>query len=194
MQTLREDGERWLKSGDNHLGRTLTRFERQLAMTAFRYEAVDNSGKTKTGVLNADSARAARAELRAQGLLPLMVEAISSNAASPTPQRRFFKRERLTSTELSLFTRQLASLLEAGLPLEHTLTALLEQAERHYVRDLIAALRADVISGNSFSSALAQHPRDFSDIYRALVASGEQVGQLSRVLARLADYMNAATH
>ncbi len=158
-------------------------------MTAFRYEAVDNSGKTKTGVLNADSARAARAELRAQGLLPLMVEAISSNAASPTPQRRFFKRERLTSTELSLFTRQLASLLEAGLPLEHTLTALLEQAERHYVRDLIAALRADVISGNSFSSALAQHPRDFSDIYRALVASGEQVGQLSRVLARLADYI-----
>ena len=158
-------------------------------MPAFRYEAVDDSGKSQKGVLNADSARAARSELRAQGLLPLAVEAIASDSKSAAPQRRFLLRERLTTNELALFTRQLASLLEAGLPLELTLTALLEQADRPYVRDLIAALRADVISGNTFTSALAQHPRDFSDIYRALVASGEQVGQLPRVLSRLADYI-----
>ena len=91
--------------------------------------------------------------------------------------------------ELSLFTRQLASLLEAGLPLEQAFTALLEQAERPYVRDLIASIRSEVMGGASLSDALSRHPRDFADIYRALVASGEQIGQLSRVLSRLADYI-----
>jgi general secretion pathway protein F len=91
--------------------------------------------------------------------------------------------------ELALFTRQLASLLEAGLPLEQAFTALLEQAERAYMRDLIASIRSEVMGGSSFSSALARHPRDFAEIYRALVSSGEQIGQLARVLARLADYI-----
>src|SRR5690606_10460649 len=90
---------------------------------------------------------------------------------------------------LALFTRQLASLLEAGLPLEQAFTALLEQAERPYVRDLIASIRAEVMGGIAFSDALSHHPRDFDQIYRGLVASGEQIGQLSRVLSRLADYI-----
>jgi general secretion pathway protein F len=80
-------------------------------------------------------------------------------------------------------------LLEAGLPLEQAFTALLEQAERPYVRDLIASIRSEVMGGSSFSTALGRHPRDFADIYRALVASGEQIGQLSRVLSRLADFI-----
>ena len=155
-------------------------------MPAFRYEAVDAAGGARKGVLNADNARAARAELRTQGLLPLSVDAIAAQAG--TGARRGFG-ERLSSTELALFTRQLASLLEAGLPLEQAFSALLEQAERPYMRDLIASIRSEVIGGAAFSDALAGHPRDFAEIYRALVASGEQIGHLARVLSRLADYI-----
>ncbi|MFC5549288.1 type II secretion system inner membrane protein GspF [Massilia aerilata] len=158
-------------------------------MPAFRYEAVDTGGVTRKGVLNADSPRAARADLRLQGLTPLAVEAIAAQVDdSGTARARGFG-ERLSQVELALFTRQLASLLEAGLPLEQAFTALLEQAERAYMRDLIASIRSEVMGGASFSSALSRHPRDFAEIYRALVSSGEQIGQLARVLARLADYI-----
>ena len=158
-------------------------------MPAFRYEAVDSLGATRKGVVNADSARAARSDLRTQGLVPIAVDAIASQLdASGETRRRGFG-DRLSTVELSLFTRQLASLLEASLPLEQAFTALLEQAERSYVRDLIASIRSEIMAGASLSDALAQHPRDFADIYRALVASGEQIGQLSRVLSRLADYI-----
>jgi len=159
-------------------------------MPAFRYEAVDTGGATKKGVLNADSARSARAELRTLGLVPLKVDQIAAqvDAAGVATGGRAFG-DKLSSTELALFTRQLASLLEAGLPLEQAFTALLEQAERPYVRELIASVRSEVIGGAALSDVLGRHPRDFAEIYRALVASGEQIGQLSRVLSRLADYI-----
>jgi general secretion pathway protein F len=158
-------------------------------MPAFRYEAVDATGASKKGVVNADSARSARSDLRSQGLVPIKVDAISAQVdASGATARRGFG-EKLSTTELALFTRQLASLLEAGLPLEQAFTALLEQAERPYVRDLVASIRSEVMGGSSMSDALSRHPRDFQEIYRALVASGEQIGQLSRVLSRLADYI-----
>ena len=158
-------------------------------MPAFRYEAVDAGGATRKGVVNADSARSARADLRGQGLTPLTVEAIAAQVdASGAATRRGFG-ERLSQVELALFTRQLASLLEAGLPLEQAFTALLEQAERPYVRDLIASIRSEVMGGASFSDALSRHPRDFAEIYRGLVSSGEQIGHQARVLSRLADYI-----
>ncbi len=158
-------------------------------MPAFRYEAVDAAGATRKGVVNADNPRSARADLRTQGLTPLAVDAIAAqlDAAGVAKSRGFG--ERLSTVELALFTRQLASLLEAGLPLEQAFTALLEQAERPYVRDLVASIRSEVMGGASFSDALSRHPRDFAEIYRALVASGEQIGQLARVLSRLADYI-----
>ena len=158
-------------------------------MPAFRYEAVDSLGGTRKGVVNADSARAARSDLRTQGLVPIAVDAIASQLDDSGQARRRGLGDKLSTVELSLFTRQLASLLEASLPLEQAFTALLEQAERSYVRDLIASIRSEIMAGASLSDALAQHPRDFADIYRALVASGEQIGQLSRVLSRLADYI-----
>ncbi|MBK4736436.1 type II secretion system inner membrane protein GspF [Noviherbaspirillum pedocola] len=158
-------------------------------MPAFRYEAVDAGGSTRKGVLNADSARAARADLRTQGLVPVLVDAIAAGVDETGAARKRSFGDKLSTVELSLFTRQLASLLEASLPLEQAFTALLEQAERTYVRDLIASIRSEIMAGSSLSAALAQHPRDFADIYRALVASGEQIGQLSRVLSRLADYI-----
>jgi general secretion pathway protein F len=158
-------------------------------MPAFRYEAVDDAGATRKGVVNADSARAARSDLRTQGLVPIAVDAIAAQVdeLGQARSRRFG--DRLSTNELALFTRQLASLLEASLPLEQAFTALLEQAERPYVRDLIASIRSEVMGGASLSDALSRHPRDFADIYRALVASGEQIGQLARVLSRLADYI-----
>lgn len=158
-------------------------------MPAFRYEAADANGAIRKGIVNADSARAARADLRAQKLTPLAVKALEAqlDKAGKITSPRFG--DRLSATELALFTRQLASLLEASLPLEQAFSALLEQAERTYVRDLTGSIRAEVMSGKSLSEALGQHPRDFADIYRALVLSGEQTGQLAQVLSRLAGYI-----
>ncbi|MFZ5524479.1 MAG: type II secretion system inner membrane protein GspF [Pseudomonadota bacterium] len=158
-------------------------------MPAFSYEAVDAAGATKKGVVNADSARAARSDLRTRGLVPISVDAIVTQLDEAGLTKHSAFRDRLSTNELALFTRQLASLLEASLPLEQAFSALLEQAERTYVRDLIASIRSEVMAGASLSDALAKHPRDFADIYRALVASGEQIGQLARVLSRLADYI-----
>jgi len=158
-------------------------------MPAFRYEAVDAGGATQKGVVNADSAKSARSDLRLQGLTPLNVELIAAQVDDKGVVTRRGFGERLSQVELALFTRQLASLLEAGLPLEQAFTALLEQAERPYVRDLIGSIRSEVMGGAPFSAALSRYPRDFADIFRALVASGEQIGQLERVLSRLADYI-----
>ena len=158
-------------------------------MPAFRYEAVDDLGKTKKGVLNADSPRAARMDLRAQGLAALTVEAIATQVDEAGVSKRGGFGEKLSNVELTLLTRQLASLLEAGLPLEQAFSALLEQAERPYVRDLVGAIRSEVMGGAALSDTLTRYPRDFAEIYRALVASGEQTGHLAHVLSRLADYL-----
>ena len=157
-------------------------------MPAFRYEAVDSAGETRRGIVHADSQRAARGELRGQGLVPLSVEMLGASDDAAGGRRPRFG-ERLSSTELGMLTRQLASLLQAGLPLEQALSALLEQAERAYIRELLGAIRSEVMSGSSLSVALSHHPHDFIDIYRGLVASGEETGQLSQVLSRLADYL-----
>jgi general secretion pathway protein F len=156
---------------------------------AFSYEAVDASGAAKKGVVNADSARAARSDLRTRGLLPISIDLIAAQVDAAGLTKRSAFGDHLSTNELALFTRQLASLLEASLPLEQAFSALLEQAERTYVRDLIASIRSEVMAGASLSDALAKHPRDFADIYRALVSSGEQIGQLAHVLSRLSDYI-----
>jgi general secretion pathway protein F len=157
-------------------------------MPAFRFEAIDHAGKTQKGVLDADSARAARSQLRTQGLTPLVVEAAGTRTRGERQQRLSLGR-RLSQREQAILTRQLASLLIAGLPLGETLAVLTEQSERDYIRELMAAIRAEVLGGHSFANALAQHPKDFPEIYRALVAAGEHTGKLGLVLSRLADYI-----
>lgn len=158
-------------------------------MPAFRYEAVDAIGVTKKGVVTADSPRSARADLRGQNLTPITVELIANQVGADAKKGRAFFSDRLSTVELALFTRQLSSLLEAGLPLEQAFSALLEQAERVYMRDLIASIRSEILAGSALSDALKQHPFDFADIYVGLVSSGEQIGQLAKVLSRLADYI-----
>jgi general secretion pathway protein F len=156
-------------------------------MAAFRFAAADNAGKEQSGVLEADSARAARQVLRARGLVPLTVEPVVSEAQRAGLTLTLGRR--LSQTELAVITRQLASLLGASLPVADALTVMVEQSEKQSVRELMAAIRTDVLGGASLSKALARHPRQFPDIYRALIAAGEESGKLGSVLASLADYI-----
>lgn len=157
-------------------------------MPAFRYEAVDAVGKTDRGVIEADSAKQARTQLRTRGLTPLTVDVLGSAAPAARGAASGFGRK-LSTQELALFTRQLASLIVAGLPLDEALGALADQAERAYVHELLASVRAEVMGGSALSVALMQHPRDFPDIYRALVSAGEHSGHLGLVLEKLAGYI-----
>jgi general secretion pathway protein F len=156
-------------------------------MAAFKYAAVDSSGKELSGLLEADSARLARQVLRGRGLVPLTVEPVLTEAQRSSVTLALGRR--LSQTELSVITRQLASLLGAQLPVAEALTVMVEQSEKQQVRELMAAIRTDVLSGTSLSKALARHPRQFPDIYRALIAAGEESGKLGSVLASLADYV-----
>ncbi|MEX3581945.1 MAG: type II secretion system inner membrane protein GspF [Burkholderia sp.] len=157
-------------------------------MPVFRFEAIDAGGRPQKGVIEADSARAARGQLRGQGLTPLVVEPAASRSRGERKQHLSFGRK-LLQREQAILTRQLASLLTAGLPLGESLAVLTEQAERDYIRELMAAIRTEVLGGHSLASALAEHPRDFPEIYRALVSAGEHTGKLGIVLSRLADYI-----
>ncbi|MFA7665372.1 MAG: type II secretion system inner membrane protein GspF [Burkholderiaceae bacterium] len=159
-------------------------------MPAFRFEAADPAGQISQGVLDADSARHARTLLRARGLTPLSVASVQESSAARSSA---LLAPRLKAAELALVTRQLASLLAARLPIEQALGAVVEQAERSSVRDRFAAVRSEVIAGQTLTQALARYPRDFPDVYRALVAAGEQSGDLASVMLRLADYVESRT-
>jgi general secretion pathway protein F len=160
-------------------------------MPAYSFEAIDAQGQTRKGVLEADTARGARGMLRAQSLIPLAVTAVGG-AENGAPAAGGWRRavgggHIFGSTALAIWTRQLAGLVSSGLPLERALTALTDEAETEAQRHLVASLRAEVNAGSPFGRALAQHPREFSAIYSAVVGAGEQSGNLGLVLERLAD-------
>lgn len=159
-------------------------------MPAYSFEALDAQGATRRGVIEADTARAVRSQLRAQALVPLQVQPMAGSpgaAAGTGWAARWTVRPVYTATTLAIWTRQLAGLISSGLPLERALTALAEEAGNDRERALVAALRAEVNAGSSFARALAQFPRDFSEVYTAVVGAGEHSGQLGTVLERLAD-------
>ncbi len=159
-------------------------------MPAFSFEALDAAGQTRKGTIDADSPKAARSLLRAQALVPLSVEALSANTtpgAAPSLGERLLTRPVFNSTQLAIWTRQLAGLVVSGLPLERALTALSEEADVERQRHLVASLRAEVNAGSTFAKALSQHPREFSEIYCAVIGAGEQSGHLGEVLDKLAD-------
>lgn len=156
-------------------------------MAAFRYEAYDASGRLSKGVLEADTARQLRARLREQGLLVAAVETLSEAAQASGGSHAHWRR-RLSGAQLSLITRQFATLLAAGLPVEQTLNALIEQADTDYQRQLLAGVRGEVLAGHPLARALQKYPRVFPDLYVTLVAAGEQSGRLGEVMERLADY------
>lgn len=155
-------------------------------MPAFAFEALSADGHTRKGTIEADSAKAARGLLRAQALVPLKVDALANTNTADNPGVVFFKRRVFSANALSVWTRQLAGLVSSGLPLERALASLSTEADREAERNLVARLRAEVNSGSTFAKALAEHPREFSTIYIAVIGAGEQSGQLAVVLEHLA--------
>ncbi|MEP6791221.1 MAG: type II secretion system inner membrane protein GspF [Ramlibacter sp.] len=160
-------------------------------MPAYSFEALDTEGETRKGVMEADTAKAARSLLRGQSLVPLQVLAVTSagnaNEHNLGWRSNVLLRPVFNAVGLAIWTRQLAGLITSGLPLERALTALTDEAEAENERNLVAALRAEVNAGSPFARALSQHPREFAEIYVAVISAGEQSGHLGVVLERLAD-------
>ncbi|MEM9302819.1 MAG: type II secretion system inner membrane protein GspF [Pseudomonadota bacterium] len=152
-------------------------------MGAYEFQALDGRGRAKRGVLQGDTARQVRQQLREQGLNPLAVQAVIDDAGTG-PQRR----GSIAAAERALILRQLAGLVAAGLPLEESLDTVAEQSEKNAVRRIIVAVRSRVIEGRSLSEAMGEFPRAFPALYAATIAAGEQSGRLDTVLHRLADY------
>lgn len=160
-------------------------------MPAYTFEALDALGNTRKGVMEADSAKSARNMLRTQTLVPLRVEPAAAGPAGAQGRGAaglaLFTPRVFGATPLAIWTRQIAGLVSAGLPLERALSSLASEAEDEGQRRLVSMLRAEVNGGSSFAKALMQHPREFSDIYTAVIGAGEQSGNLGLVLERLAD-------
>jgi general secretion pathway protein F len=159
-------------------------------MPAYSFEALDAQGATQKGLIDADTAKAARGVLRARSLVPLLVEPavnVGADGKGTGLNMTLWGGRVFNATGLAVWTRQLAGLVSSGLPLERALSALSDEAEKEEQRRLVASLRAEVNSGASFATSLAQHPREFSPIFSGVIAAGEQSGQLGTVLERLAD-------
>ena len=156
-------------------------------MAAFDYQAIDAKGKNKKGVLEADTARQVRAMLREQGLVPLEVNPTLQQQKSIVTGK-VQRTKKLSAAELALVTRQLATLVESGLPIEESLMAVAEQSEKAQQKSMLMAVRSKVTEGYSLAESMAEFPQVFSNLYRAMVAAGEKSGHLEKVLNRLADY------
>src|SRR5690554_3210858 len=157
-------------------------------MAAFVYRAVDTNGKQQKGVLEADSSRQVRQQLRDKGWIPLSVEVTTQKAKN---EGVFSRSPRLSVPELALITRQLATLIQAGLPIDESLKALSDQTGKQRIKAMILAIRAKVLEGYTLAKALAEYPKAFPHLYRSTVAAGEHAGHLDSVLNRLADYTEA---
>ena len=158
-------------------------------MPAYSFEALDPQGQTRRGVLEAETARHARSQLRAQDWVPLKIDV--QQASRTGLQTVIWESKVFGHDALAVWTRQLAGLVGAGLPLERGLSTLAQEAETPRQRDLVTALREEVNAGAPFAKALAQHPREFSAIYLAVIAAGEQSGHLDQVLENLAEDLQA---
>lgn len=157
-------------------------------MPVFRFEAMDQAGQSESGIIEAESQRQARSLLRARGLVPL---ALLTSRESRARQEISWFGKGLSGGDRVTVVRQLASLLNAGIPLDEALGAVASEAERAAVRERALELRSEVLGGSSLAAAMELHPKDFPPIYQALVAAGEKSGRLGWVLERLADYVQA---
>ena len=155
-------------------------------MGAFEYIALDNGGRERKGILEGDTARQVRQLLRERQLLPVTVTEVAQREARQS--RSFSLARRVSPGDLSLFTRQLATLVRAGLPLEESLLAVSQQTEKPRVQSIVLGVRSRVMEGHTLADGFADFPRVFPEIYRATVSAGEQSGHLDSVLERLADY------
>jgi general secretion pathway protein F len=160
-------------------------------MPAFHYLAIDNQGEKRKGVIEAETLKQARQLLRDQGLIPVETEATHSKATKFSASKsfgNFGSNRKITAKELSLVTRQLATLLAAGMPIEAVLTAVAEQTEKPRTKGLILSVRGKILGGHSLANSMRDFPNTFSPLFCATVAAGEKSGHLDTVLLRLADY------
>ncbi|UCE89618.1 MAG: type II secretion system inner membrane protein GspF [Pseudomonadota bacterium] len=155
-------------------------------MGAFEYLAYDPKGKERKGVLEGDSPRQIRAQLREQGMLPLSVEAVSEREATRGPSVGM--RRGISAADLAIITRQLATLSRAGLPLDEATSTVARQTEKPRLKRLLLGVRAKVMEGHTLADGFKEFPHVFPDLYRSTVSAGEQSGHLDVVLERLADY------
>lgn len=156
---------------------------KKFIMGAYQYQALKKDGRTSKGVIEADSERQARQLLRERDLIPTQIQTLSQvQQGTPTSKGK------LKAADLSLLTRQLATLLAAGIPVEESLRGVAEQTDKDKVRELIMGIRAKILEGYGLAQAMAQYPNAFPELYRATVGSGEQTGKLDLVLDKLADY------
>ena len=156
-------------------------------MAAYEYLALDGKGRRKQGVLEADSARQVRQQLREMGLTPLEVSETVEKARREATGFSLL-RPSMSTADLALITRQLSTLVAAALPIEESLKAVAEQCEKPKQRTLISAVRGKVLEGHALAEAMGTFPSVFDQLYRAMVAAGEKSGHLEKVLNRLADY------
>lgn len=166
-------------------------------MAAFSYRALDPNGRTVKGVMEGDSERQVRSQLRAQKLKPLSVQSVAEKEAGESARPRLLglsRGRRLNSKDLSLITRQMASLVQSGLPLDEALQVAARQSRKENIKGLLLQVRSRVVEGRSLAQALGEHPRAFDHMYRAMVRAGESSGFLGQILERLADYTESSQH
>jgi len=162
-------------------------------VAAFDYQALDARGRKTKGVMEADNARHARQLLREQKLTPLSLELVARQEKLLSAGSGWFK-PRVTASELALITRQLATLVEAGLPIENALYAVAEQCDKARLKSMMMAVRSKVVEGYSLAEGLAEFPYVFDHLFSSMVAAGEKSGHLDAVLNRLADYTEQRQH
>ena len=162
-------------------------------MAAFEYQALDAKGKTVKGVTTGDHAKQVRAELRDQGLMPIDVKSVSDSKVDQAQSKggKATSKTKIKANDLSIMTRQMATLLDSGMTIEETLSAIIKQSEGHKMKAVMSDVRALVTEGYSLSDAIALYPNSFPGIYRASISAGEQSGTLDKVLERLADYLES---
>lgn len=156
-------------------------------MPAFAYEALDKQGRKKQGVLEADTERQIRQQLREQGLFPVAVEIANAQEKGSARKQVWFQR-RISTHDLALITRQLATLVAAALPIEQALLAVAEQTDKPRLQKMLMSVRSRVVEGYSLAEGMRDFPAIFDDLFCAMVAAGEKSGHLDEVLNRLADY------
>jgi len=156
-------------------------------MGAFEYTALDTQGKERKGLIEGDTAKHVRQLLREKQLLPMEIQEAAQSELKRSRAKGFMRRG-LSTLDLALLTRQLATLLRSGLPLEESLQAVAEQTEKPRVQRIILGVRSKVVEGHPLADGLRDFPQAFPEIYRATVAAGEQSGKLDSVLERLSDY------
>ncbi|MBD3654642.1 type II secretion system inner membrane protein GspF [Kangiella sp.] len=157
-------------------------------MAAFEYIALDARGKQKKGVLEADTPRQIRQQLREKDMTPLEVVHIGDAQKAREKSSGGFFKPSIKVADLALVTRQLATLVKAALPIEEALKAVADQTDKGKVKSIILGVRAKVLEGHTLADGMAEFPNVFNELYRSMVAAGERAGHLDKVLNRLADY------